>query len=184
VLFHSVIAAEEGWFNMADVARGLSNKLVHRHPHVFGESAGSVDATEVLSNWEVAKREEKGRESLVEGIPPALPALSLTAKLERRSHEVLERAQRDSSEGRLGSLVELAFAGDAAAGGAALFCLAQLVSENGGDPEALVRAEAVRFRELFAAAERAAASKHTTIAEEFNSLEANERRAERPPGAA
>src|SRR4029077_10740353 len=68
VEFHSVIAEQEGRFTMADVARNVHDKLVHRHPHVFGapmSGLGSADtADQVLVNWEAIKRAEKGRASL------------------------------------------------------------------------------------------------------------------------
>ena len=68
VEIHAVIAEQEGRFTMADVARGVHDKLVHRHPHVFGTV--EVDgADEVVVNWEAIKRAEKGRTSAVRGDP-------------------------------------------------------------------------------------------------------------------
>ncbi len=84
VYFHATLAAEEGRFTLADVARGVHDKLVSRHPHVFGD----VDAAtpdDVASNWEALKMSEKNRSSVTEGIPAALPALSLAAKLQRKA---------------------------------------------------------------------------------------------------
>ena len=68
VVFHATIAAEEGWFTLADVARGIHDKLVSRHPHVFGD-VEVADAAEVASNWERIKAEEKGRASVLDGVP-------------------------------------------------------------------------------------------------------------------
>ncbi len=89
VLFHSELAAEAGAFTIADVARTLHDKLVSRHPHVFGE-VDAADSDEVVANWEKIKRAEKGRESMLDGIPPGLPALS-------RAEKVLRRADRSGA---------------------------------------------------------------------------------------
>ena len=85
VTFHAQIAADGGRFDIDDVAEGLVAKLVHRHPHVFGdvEVAGSE---EVLRNWERLKAEETGgRKGVEEDIPETLPALARAAKVQRRA---------------------------------------------------------------------------------------------------
>ena len=79
VFFHSCLAAEEGRFTVADVARGVSQKLVARHPHVFGDVVADSPAA-VAANWEVLKTAEKGRKSVTDGVPSALPALALAVK--------------------------------------------------------------------------------------------------------
>lgn len=85
VVFHAGIASEEGRWDVDDVARGLVEKLVHRHPHVFGDVEVS-GAEEVLTNWEVLKAEETGgRTGVDEGIPVTLPALARAAKVQRRA---------------------------------------------------------------------------------------------------
>jgi XTP/dITP diphosphohydrolase len=82
VYFHSRIAEEDqvSPFNIEDVARAVADKLVRRHPHVFGESKVS-SSKEVLENWEVQKAAEKGRTSIIDGVPLAQPALPLAAKI-------------------------------------------------------------------------------------------------------
>jgi len=84
VYFHATLAAEEGRFTLADVARGVHDKLVSRHPHVFGDVTAET-ADDVAANWEAIKKVEKGRSSVTEGIPVALPALALAAKLQRKA---------------------------------------------------------------------------------------------------
>ena len=84
IFFHTRLGAERGAFSSADVARGIHDKLVSRHPHVFGDVEASDTAT-VLSNWEAIKREEKGRGSAMDGIPAALPALLLALKIQNRA---------------------------------------------------------------------------------------------------
>jgi MazG family protein len=85
VTFHAQIAADAGRFDIDDVAEGLVAKLVHRHPHVFGDIE-VADAEEVLRNWEKLKAEETGgRKGVEEDIPATLPALARAAKVQRRA---------------------------------------------------------------------------------------------------
>jgi tetrapyrrole methylase family protein/MazG family protein len=90
VVFQSQIADEEGVFNFDDVAKGIADKLVRRHPHVFGDvQADTPD--EVIKNWEKIKKTEKGGESprsLVDGIPKHLPALSKAHLVQKRVAKV------------------------------------------------------------------------------------------------
>jgi XTP/dITP diphosphohydrolase len=93
VLFHARIAAERTdgtGFTIDDVARGIADKLVRRHPHVFGGVSVS-GADEVKRNWETIKAEERaaagnGPSSALDGVPMAQPALSLAAQMQRRAH--------------------------------------------------------------------------------------------------
>jgi uncharacterized protein YabN with tetrapyrrole methylase and pyrophosphatase domain len=84
VYFHSLLAAEEGLFDLGEVARTTREKLVSRHPHVFGDRV-AAGSEAVLAHWERGKLEEKGRTSLMDGIPAALPALAVAAKVERKA---------------------------------------------------------------------------------------------------
>jgi XTP/dITP diphosphohydrolase/tetrapyrrole methylase family protein/MazG family protein len=77
VLFHSIIAEEDGRFTLADVIESETDKLVRRHPHVFGDEA-TDDPDEVAASWEEIKQQEKDEEestSVLDGVPPQLPAL-------------------------------------------------------------------------------------------------------------
>ncbi len=89
VVLHSQLAEEAGRFSLADVAEEVNRKLVRRHPHVFGDVAVSGSG-EVLRNWEQIKRVEKGerRASVLDGIPPALPALLLAQTVGRKAAKV------------------------------------------------------------------------------------------------
>jgi tetrapyrrole methylase family protein/MazG family protein len=85
VTFHAQMAADDGRWDIDDVAEGLVRKLIHRHPHVFGE-VDVADADEVLVNWERLKAEETGgRKGVDEGIPASLPSLARAAKVQRRA---------------------------------------------------------------------------------------------------
>ena len=88
VLLHSQIASESNEFNIEDVAKELKDKLIHRHPHVFGsEKADTPD--EVIQNWEKLKQEEKkDRKSQMDGIPKSLPALAADQKISKRAVKV------------------------------------------------------------------------------------------------
>ena len=84
VAFHAQLASDDGAFDVDDVARGIVEKLIRRHPHVFGDTVVE-GADEVLVNWERIKAEEKGEKTVDEEIPPTLPALARAAKVQRRA---------------------------------------------------------------------------------------------------
>ena len=89
VVFHSELAEESGRFNLDDVARGISEKLVRRHPHVFANS--EVSTTDgVLQQWDAIKRTEKGDEEkpYLHGVGKGLPALLRAAKLQKKAAKV------------------------------------------------------------------------------------------------
>jgi tetrapyrrole methylase family protein/MazG family protein len=84
IVFHTTLATEAGAFGLGDVARGIHDKLVHRHPHVFGHV--EVDgADEVVANWEQIKKAEKGRSSIFDGMPADLPALLYALKVAKKA---------------------------------------------------------------------------------------------------
>ncbi len=86
ILLHSVIAEEEHAFTLDDVVREISEKMVRRHPHVFGETA-AADTGTVLKNWEHIKLSE-GRTSVLEGVPVELPALLRAWRLQEKASKV------------------------------------------------------------------------------------------------
>lgn len=157
VVFHATLATEEGQFTLADVARGIHDKLRLRHPHVFGEVEveGSGD---VMRNWEQIKKAEKGRDSVMDGIPTALPALLYAAKVQKRADNSgfqypsleaafadvdaeLAEARDDPSEHEVGDL---------------LYAATGLAHHLGVDPESALRAAADRFQARFRVVERLA----------------------------
>jgi MazG family protein len=91
VVFHAQICTEEGRFDFDAVARGIGEKLVRRHPHVFGD-AHCADSTEVLQRWDEIKRAEKGTSnahtSLMDGVGGGLPALLHAEKIQKRAAKV------------------------------------------------------------------------------------------------
>ncbi len=84
VLLHVQIAEELGEFTLADVVHGIADKLVRRHPHVFGEAVAETPEA-VVDQWEELKREERGERSALSGIPETLPALALAQAVQRRA---------------------------------------------------------------------------------------------------
>ena len=82
VVLHAQIASDDGDFEIGDVIRSISAKLIHRHPHVFGD-AEATDARQVIAQWETLKREE-GKGSLLSGLPRDMPALSYAQAVQRR----------------------------------------------------------------------------------------------------
>jgi tetrapyrrole methylase family protein/MazG family protein len=135
VFFHSVIAAEQGEFTLADVARGINDKLVRRHPHVFaGLDVDSAD--QVVRNWEEIKKAEKGRASVMDGIPGNLPALLY-------AYKVLGKA---ASAGYDGALPSSGVGGE-------LLELVRRARASGEDPEAALRATVLAYMGAARAAE-------------------------------
>ena len=132
VYFHSRMAEEDkdDPFNIEDVAKVVADKLIRRHPHVFGDVKVS-GTEEVLANWEVQKAEEKGRTSAIDGVPLGQPALPLANKLLYRADKFnydlpVERPVKVeiSSEMELGKI---------------LLGIIDQAAENGLDPEAALR---------------------------------------------
>ncbi|WP_405113694.1 nucleoside triphosphate pyrophosphohydrolase [Micromonospora sp. NBC_01405] len=149
VLLHARLAEElpegERW-NVDDVAGGLVDKMIRRNPHVFADDQ-AVTLDEITANWERIKREEKARDSVLDGIAPSLPALALAGKILERAARVglavpvpLPDSQVDPAEARLG---------------ASLLATVAAARENGLDPEAALRRAALAYADAFRAAERA-----------------------------
>lgn len=86
VVFHAQIAADEGRFTIDDVLRAIIDKLVRRHPHIFGEVQVNGTA-DVLRNWEQIKMDE-GRESVIDGVPRSLPALLKAWRMQDKASKI------------------------------------------------------------------------------------------------
>jgi MazG family protein len=165
VIFHSELAEESGRFNLDDVARGISDKLVRRHPHVFAQS--EVNTTDgVLQQWDEIKRAEKGHEEhpYLHGVGKGLPALLRAAKLQKKASKVgfdwpdetgvlakireelgeLESSLKTEDHGHIDE--EL---------GDLLFSVVNLIRFRKADPEVLMAAANTKFETRFAAMENA-----------------------------
>jgi tetrapyrrole methylase family protein/MazG family protein len=173
VVFHATFAREAGAFTVTDVIDGIHDKLVRRHPHVFGEVKVS-GADQVLANWERIKAAEKGSASLMDEVPSALPSLLYAHKLYRKAGsvgldwgsagEAVERARDELAA--LGDALETA-GGDGAETrvGEALGAIVHLARLAGVDAESALRGWAVRFRRRFEAAERLATARGRSLDE-------------------
>jgi tetrapyrrole methylase family protein/MazG family protein len=155
VEFHAVIAEQAGRFTMADVARGIHDKLVRRHPHVFG-STEATTADQVLTNWERIKQAEKGRTSVMDGIPGNLPSLAYATKVQKKAASVgFDWASVDGALPKVAEeLHELEAALDDPAAardelGDLLFAVCNVARHCGIDPESALRAATAKFRTRF-----------------------------------
>ncbi len=178
VVFHARMAEEQDAFDFGDVVEAITEKLVRRHPHVFGEARAS-DAHAVKGLWEEIKAEEKMRrqgpqtQGALAGVPIALPALTRALKLQAKAslvgfdwndpHAVLRKIREEADE------IEAALAGAetgvaskrhaAAEVGDLLFAAVNLARHLDADPEALLRGTNDKFERRFAAIERALAAR-------------------------
>lgn len=174
--FHATIAEQEGRFTIADVTAGIHDKLVRRHPHVFGtddDVPDGVDADAVAANWEAIKRAEKGRTSIFDGVAGSLPALAYARQVQRKAAKV--GFDWPDVDGALPKVVEEArevaearSSGDAAATaeevGDLLFAFVNVARHLGVEPETALRGAADKFRVRFEAVERLASDRQIDLA--------------------
>jgi MazG family protein len=168
VVFQAELARREGSFGIDDVVAGIVDKLVNRHPHVFGDLEAR-DADEVLRNWEKLKAREKGDRGVLAGVPRSMPALS-------RAQRVGEKVSRvgfdweDAAGSRkkvaeeIGELDQAMVLGDSTAVeeemGDVLFALANLSRHLRVDAEGALRRAIDKFTTRFAHVERRVREEH------------------------
>jgi uncharacterized protein YabN with tetrapyrrole methylase and pyrophosphatase domain len=147
VVFHCQLAKERGAFNFEQVAQHITDKLIRRHPHVFGRlKVKTVD--QVWANWEKIKRAEKqgthrARPSALDGIPGHLPALLRAEKLVKKAR----RAKLNQEQARRRSLSRVKLAHE-------LFALAEQAQRKGWSAEELLRAETLKQERIWRQRER------------------------------
>lgn len=161
VVYHAQMAEEAGYFAFADVVRAIADKMVMRHPHVFGEESRDKTAEDQVRDWEAVKARERGaRASVLDGVAKGLPALTRAVKLQNRAArvgfdwpeagEVLDKVAEEAAELR-------AAADDPARAfeefGDLLFVLANLARHLDIDPEAALRAANAKFIRRFGSVE-------------------------------
>ncbi len=166
VVIQSVLAAEAGAFTVADVARTVHDKLVRRHPHVFGDV--HVDGSDdVVTNWEQIKKTEKNHGSLVEGITPGLPALIYAQKLYRKATSIGLDVYPDADamlNAAVGRLAVTTGDGAEAVLGEVLALATAAARARGLDAESALSGWARRFKEHFGAMEALAAARGVDLA--------------------
>jgi tetrapyrrole methylase family protein/MazG family protein len=159
VLVHAELGDEEGNFNLASIADSVRDKLIGRHPHVFGDVT-VANADEVAANWETLKQTEKGRDSITDGIAWQLPALTLYTKLLRKAAlvNIMVEPGDVSRQRALDAIAALTFDLDAvgdgtsssnvsAAWGDALSALVAAARFAGVDLEGALRERAMMLRD-------------------------------------
>ena len=176
VVFHARMAQEQGAFDFGDVVAAITEKLLRRHPHVFGEARGATpDEVKVL--WDRIKSEEKAQRppsaeqtKALAGVPVALPALTRALKLQAKAGKVgfdwndplavLAKIREKADEIE----AEIKAGGENSGGevGDLLFAVVNLARHLDADPEAMLRAANLKFERRFGEIERALAAKGKT----------------------
>jgi XTP/dITP diphosphohydrolase len=167
VAFHARLAEEAGGddrWTIDDVAAGLVDKLVRRHPHVFGDHTVS-GADEVVANWDRIKAQEKNGSSVLAGVPLSMAALTLAATLQRKAAKLGLPADLVAPEMFSAETPGAAVAAAAAhyetspgveSAGQLLWAVAAAMRADDVDAEAALRGRARQFRDRFAAVEQSA----------------------------
>lgn len=183
ILFYAKIAEEKGQFDMADVADSLNEKLIYRHPHVFGQTRVS-DAAQVSENWEKLKLHEKGgNRSVLAGVPQALPALIKAYRVQEKAANVGfdwpdSQGCWDKVSEELAELREETVRGDKATIekelGDVMFSIVNLARKLGVNPENALeltnRKFIARFNHIEQAAKAAGRSIDSMTLEEMDAL--------------
>jgi ATP diphosphatase len=169
VVFHARMAEEQGRFDFGDVVLAITEKLLRRHPHVFG-SAGKLTPEEVKGLWSRIKDEERGRDPArerrtLDGVPLALPALSRAQKLQEKAagvgfdwnnaRAVLDKIAEEARE--IEPVLDQPEAAEEL--GDLLFAVVNLARHAGVDAETALRAANAKFESRFAAIETALAAR-------------------------
>jgi nucleoside triphosphate diphosphatase len=185
VVFHARMAQEEGRFGFGDVVQAITEKLVRRHPHVFGDGFGDIEERSpeaVKGLWDQIKSQEKAARAArrgkddaaagaLAGVPPTLPALTRALKLQQKAgkvgfdwndpHAVLAKIREEADE-ISAALASGDRAGAAAETGDLLFAAVNLARHLDADPEAALRATNAKFERRFAFIENALAARGKT----------------------
>jgi tetrapyrrole methylase family protein/MazG family protein/ATP diphosphatase len=168
VVFQAELARDQAGFSIDDVIAGIVDKLVHRHPHVFGDLTAK-DADEVLANWERIKAEEKKNRGVLGGVPRSLPALTRAQRIgEKVSRVGFDWANAEGSRAKVDEEVreldEAIARGDKdaieAEMGDVLFALVNLSRHAGVDAEGGLRRTIDKFTRRFSHVEKRVKEEH------------------------
>jgi MazG family protein len=175
VVFHARMASESGWFDFSDVVQAICDKLIRRHPHVFA-GAEIADAAAQTHAWEAHKRQERGAsDSVLDGVPLALPALMRADKLQKKASRagfdwpdirgVFDKVEEEMNELRAeieDGLDQEALRDEA---GDLLFAVVNLIRHAGAEPESVLRRANRKFTERFQQVERLCREAGTSVTE-------------------
>jgi XTP/dITP diphosphohydrolase len=193
LVFYAKIGSEKNAFDIADVLNGISEKLVHRHPHIYGD-VKVKDATEVADNWEAIKMKEKGHKSALSGVPKSLPAMVKAHRIQEKvkgvgfeweekdqvwdkvkeeqeelRHEVKNGADHDKMEDEMGDL---------------FFALINYARYIGVNPEDALERTNKKFMKRFLSIEQQAEKEGKSLKkmtlEEMDKMWDNAKKAEKP----
>ncbi len=179
VVFHAQLASENGEFSLDDVCRGISEKLVRRHPHVFG-SVQADDEQAVKANWDKIKREEKALRgetptSVLDGVPTSLPALSQALQISKKAARVgfewqgeagvWEKAREEMEELEAARDDQESSARQAEELGDLLFTIVNIARWRKVDPELALRDVNRKFKARFEKMEAAARIENVALNE-------------------
>ena len=155
IVLHAQIGSDEGEFEISDVIRGISEKIIRRHPHIYGE-VKVHDAGEVVQNWEALKKKEKREgESMLSGVPHNMPALAYACDIQKRVARV--GFDWDDTEQNIEKIVEEIREINQAKTekekeeeyGDMLFALVNIMRKEKVDPEAALRNASRKFTRRF-----------------------------------
>ena len=158
VLMHAAVAERSAEFDLADGIEQITRKLVRRHPHVFGEVEAD-DAEQVYQNWEALKRAERPRSSILDGVPPSLPALAASQEIQGRARRIgFDWPETEGAVTKLQEEVAEFARADGASDredefGDILFVTANIAQRLGIDAEQALRRANQKFRGRFAIVE-------------------------------
>lgn len=158
IVFYAKIGSETGDFDIADVAHSICDKLIHRHPHIYGD-VEVKDANEVLENWEALKLKEKANKRVLEGVPKSLPALVKANRIQEKvkgvgfdwdeKEEVWDKVQEELNELKAEIFQSDNFAKSEAEFGDFLFSMINAARLYGIDPEMALERTNQKFTKRF-----------------------------------
>ena len=183
IVFYSKLGSEQNSFDFADVANGICEKLIYRHPHIYGDTK-VLDAKEVIENWEALKLKEKKNKKVLEGVPKSLPALIKANRIQEKvkgvgfdwdkKEQVWEKVEEELSELKAEVFKNDNFSNTEAEFGDLLFSMINAARLYGIDPELALERTNKKFTKRFNFLEEQTISKgrslHDMSLDEMNTI--------------
>jgi len=183
IVFYSKLGSEQNSFDFADVANGICEKLIYRHPHIYGDTK-VLDAKEVIENWEALKLKEKKNKKVLEGVPKSLPALIKANRIQEKvkgvgfdwdkKEQVWEKVEEELSELKAEVFKNDNFSNTEVEFGDLLFSMINAARLYGIDPELALERTNKKFTKRFNFLEEQTISKgrslHDMSLDEMNTI--------------